>query len=585
MLKSLHKYKMVYGHLRKTYWKPSLVRASYLLQILSRLAKLVGLPIAISVIVTKLAAQDYTGAYRGVWIFVIFSSILGILSPLVKYIGMRGENPVYHTLTGHYFDKLVHADIDYFNDNLTGYLTTATRQYADATLEFVRAIRDRYFSTILSIVLPLIVIAWIDIWLGLAIFCVSLLQAVYLIWASKIIDPYRAKSRELYKQNSGRMSDIISNIVAVRSNAQEKNYIARVRAGATDEGSMFTLRYAVQSKLIAVREIITVLFNLSLLWLIVHRAEQGAISLQSAVLAATYLATILVGIYALSDDLDNHDDFVDKIVPAFEILGRDNTIVDPKKAEAFAACRGDISFKSVYFSYGASDKPVLKGLTLDIPHGQKVGIVGLSGAGKSTITKLLLRFNDVTVGSITIDGHDVRNVRQSDLRAQIAYVPQEPLLFHASIRENILVGKLTASDKEILSALKAAHADKFIKRLPDGLNSIVGERGVKLSGGQKQRIAIARAVLRQAPIMILDEATSALDSESEQIIKDSFKDILKGKTAIVVAHRLSTLSEMDRIVVIENGACIEDGTHEALLKASGSYARLWKRQQRHDETD
>lgn len=220
---------------------------------------------------------------------------------------------------------------------------------------------------------------------------------------------------------------------------------------------------------------------------------------------------------------------------------------------------------------------------MHIPAGQKVGIVGVSGAGKSTLTKLLLRFNDVEQGGILLDGIDIRHIKQTDLRGQIAYVPQEPLLFHTSIKENVLLARPSATDKEVQIALRTAHASHFIEQLPDGMDSVVGERGVKLSGGQKQRVAIARAVLRKTPIMILDEATSALDSESEQIIKDSFKDILKGKTAIVIAHRLSTLSEMDRIIVIDKGQCIEDGSHAELLTKKGVYARLWNRQQKHLE--
>ena len=224
---------------------------------------------------------------------------------------------------------------------------------------------------------------------------------------------------------------------------------------------------------------------------------------------------------------------------------------------------------------------MLDNFSLTIPAGQKVGVVGLSGAGKSTLAKLLLRFDDVDSGSITIDGTDIRDVLQSDLRRQIAYVPQVPLLFHPTIKENILLSRPDATDEEVAKATKAAHAAGFIEHLPEKIDSVVGERGVKLSGGQKQRIAIARAVLQQSPIIVLDEATSALDSESEEIIKSSFKEILKGKTAIVVAHRLSTLSDMDRIIVISEGRIVEDGTHEKLTKDKGLYAKLWKRQQMH----
>jgi ATP-binding cassette subfamily B protein len=313
--------------------------------------------------------------------------------------------------------------------------------------------------------------------------------------------------------------------------------------------------------------------------------SSGHIGITAAVLVVTYTTTILNGIYSLSDNLDEHDDLIDKIIPAFEILNRVNLIDDPKDPQALSSIRGDIELQNISFSYGKNDarQSVFSGFSLKIPHGQKVGIVGLSGAGKSTLTKLLLRFNDVDSGKILIDGIDIKTVKQADLRRQIAYVPQEPLLFHASIRDNVLLTDPDSSDEDVRKALKAAHAITFVDQLSEGIGAIVGERGVKLSGGQKQRVAIARAVLRHAPIMILDEATSALDSESEQIIKDSFSEILKDKTAIVIAHRLSTLSEMDRIIVIENGKLVEDGTHDDLVTQKGSYANLWKRQQRHLE--
>lgn len=575
---------MAYGHLWQTYGSAWQVRLSYALQILTRLCKLIALPVAISLIISRLSTKDFSGAREAVLIFVVFSLTLGILTPLVKFVGMLGENKIYRNSTADYFSRLITADLDYFNSNLSGYLTTATRQYVDSCVQLVRALRDKYTTTILSIVFPLGVIIWLDPWLGLIALGLSTVQAIYLLWASNAISPYRTFSRELYKSNSGRMADVISNILAVRSNAQEPTYVERVRQGAFEESEAFKRRYTVQAKLIAAREFFTVLFFMTLLWLTVQRMSTGHISITAAVLVVTYTTTILNGIYALSDDLDEHDDLIDKIIPAFEILNKQNLVKDPTDFIALDRVKGDIQFEGVKFSYEKdSGGLVFNNFDLNIPHGQKVGIVGLSGAGKSTLTKLLLRFNDVDSGKILIDGTDIRSVKQSDLRKQIAYVPQEPLLFHASIRDNVLLANPKAQDKDVIDALKAAYALTFVNQLPEGIESIVGERGVKLSGGQKQRVAIARAVLRHAPIMILDEATSALDSESEQIIKDSFSEILKDKTAIVIAHRLSTLSEMDRIVVIEKGKLVEDGTHDELMAKEGTYAKLWKRQLRHLE--
>ena len=220
----------------------------------------------------------------------------------------------------------------------------------------------------------------------------------------------------------------------------------------------------------------------------------------------------------------------------------------------------------------------MKTFNLQIKSGEKIGLVGPSGGGKTTITRLLLRFMDIQGGAIMIDGQDIRDIKQQDLRRAIAYVPQEPLLFHRSIKENIRYGKPAASDDEIIAVAKKAFAHDFIKVLPDGYDTLVGERGVKLSGGQRQRVAIARAMLSNAPILVLDEATSALDSESERVIQKALWELMKGKTAVVIAHRLSTIQRMDRIVVLDEGKIIEQGSHKALLKQGGLYAKLWSHQ-------
>ncbi|MBC7708063.1 ABC transporter ATP-binding protein [Polaromonas sp.] len=581
MATNIGKYRLVYGHLWQTFGATWEVRVSYVLQLLSRICKLIALPVALSLIITHLSQHDYAGARRAVLIYVIFSSLLGLITPLVRYIAMRGENKVYSQLTASYFDKLVNADLEYFNSNLTGYLTTATRQYVDSCVQLTRSLRDRYSATILSIVFPLGVILWLDVPLGLVTLALSIANAAYMIWASHLIGPLRTKSREQYRHNSGKMADITANILAIKATGQETNYVAAVRQAAEEEASTFFKRYGLQAKLVAAREAITVVVFATLFTLTVNRIAEGYISLTTAVLVITYAATILTGIYSLSDDLDEHDDLIDKVIPAFEILNRQNHVVDPVEPLPLTQVKGAISFDSVWFSYerGSKHRAVLEDFSLSIPEGQKLGVVGLSGAGKSTLTKLLLRFTDTDKGRILIDEIDITTVRQAELRTKIAYVPQEPLLLHTTIRENVLLSRPGASNDDVVEALKTAHALDFVQVLPDGLNSVVGERGVKLSGGQKQRIAIARAMLQNAPIIVLDEATSALDSESEQIIKDSFNDILKGRTAIVVAHRLSTLSHMDRIIVISKGRIVEDGSHHDLLAHDELYAKLWQRQQ------
>jgi ATP-binding cassette subfamily B protein len=256
------------------------------------------------------------------------------------------------------------------------------------------------------------------------------------------------------------------------------------------------------------------------------------------------------------------------------ILERPLDVADPKTPVKLGIVRGEVSFDDVGFRY-QGNQSVISDFSLTIRSGEKVALVGSSGAGKSTITKLLLRLFDVTSGSVKIDGIDVRDMAQDDLRAHIAFVPQDPVLFHRTLMDNIRYGRRDATDEEVIEAARKAHCHEFIERLSKGYETYVGERGVKLSGGERQRIAVARAILKNAPILVLDEATSSLDSESEALIQDALNVLMQGKTVIAIAHRLSTIMHMDRILVIEGGRIADQGTHQELLSREGLYQKLW----------
>ena len=262
------------------------------------------------------------------------------------------------------------------------------------------------------------------------------------------------------------------------------------------------------------------------------------------------------------------------------VLDEPRLVADDENAPELKVREGAIDFEHLSFAYrdAAAGESVFHDLTLHVAAGQRVGLVGKSGSGKTTLTKLLLRLDDVQGGRVLVDGQDVSRCTQQSLRRQVAYVPQEALLFHRSIRENIAYGRPDATDEQIREAARLANATEFIDRLPHGFDTMVGERGVKLSGGQRQRVAIARAILTDAPILVLDEATSALDSESEALVQEALENLMRGRTSIVVAHRLSTVAALDRIVVLADGEIVEDGTHAQLVEAGGEYASLWSRQ-------
>jgi len=261
-----------------------------------------------------------------------------------------------------------------------------------------------------------------------------------------------------------------------------------------------------------------------------------------------------------------------------ELLLEPPLVVDAAETQKFAPAHYGIEMRDVSFRYEPAMPLVFQNFSLEVPHGSKVGLVGFSGGGKTTITRLLLRFSDIEDGAILIGGQRIDQIPQTALRNAIAYVPQDPSIFHRSIADNIRIGRPDATDEEVRRAAKLAHAAEFIDVLPQGYETLVGERGVKLSGGQRQRVAIARAIVKDAPLLILDEATSSLDSESEALIQDALWTLMATRTAIVIAHRLSTVKRMDKLVVLDRGKIVEKGSHDALLAHGGIYASLWAHQ-------
>jgi ABC-type multidrug transport system fused ATPase/permease subunit len=302
--------------------------------------------------------------------------------------------------------------------------------------------------------------------------------------------------------------------------------------------------------------------------------SKGLLTIGDFVLIQAYLLTTFDRLVSINRELRRFfDAFADSSEMAY-MLELPHGVEDAPRATPLAVSKGAIAFNNVHFEFH-DGKPVLHDFSISIRGKERVALVGPSGAGKSTVTKLLLRFFDIGGGSITIDGQNISEVTQATLRDAVSYVPQEPVLFHRSLMENIRYGRRDATDEEVFEAAKKAHCHEFISGLPENYGTYVGERGVKLSGGERQRVAIARAILKNSPILILDEATSSLDSESEAYIQDALEVLMKGKTVVVIAHRLSTIMKMDRILVVEGGKVVAEGTHQELLEHRGLYQKLW----------
>ena len=380
---------------------------------------------------------------------------------------------------------------------------------------------------------------------------------------------------------TGRVIDALTNNVSIRAHAAHEQEFGIIRESAENlkHRAYDIIRIIEITR--AVQSIMTITLFFAVIGYALKSWSDGTMEL--TVLA--YLLPVTVSLVALSNEVSERlihfFEHFGTVMEGVEFMAHPYDVDDAPDAKPLRVKRGEIAFKNLRFFYPsrAQKNNVFQNLDFTVAAGQKVGLVGPSGAGKTSLVALLLRFYDPEAGGIFIDGQNIRAVTQESLRKNISYIPQDTSLFHRSLFDNIAYGVKNPSKKSVIAAAKKANAHEFIMQLPQGYDTIVGERGLKLSGGQRQRIAIARAILKNAPILVLDEATSALDSESEKLIQDSLKTLMKGKTVIAIAHRLSTIAHLDRLLVLENGKIIEDGTHKTLTaKRKGLYKKLWSMQ-------
>lgn len=487
------------------------------------------------------------------------------------------QSSILRDLTNQSFEHLTKRSYNFFSNQFSGGLVARVRRFVSAFETLHDKIVYNFWMTGSGLLGVLVYLSWtipiLAFFLGLWIIGFLLMTVLFVRYRMRF-DLVVASADSAVTSD---LSDMLTNILNLKiftSESEEKRRFSRT----TNTQFRAQIRawywsncfWALQSIAMATLEIGGIYIALRL-WM------EGTISTGTVVLVQSYFFSVVLHTWdigrAISDTfkaLSNAEEFV-------TILGAPPEVTDLIKPEVCRILKGSIHIQSIGFKYGEG-KHVFDDFSLTIPAGQRVGIVGFSGAGKSTLFKLLLRFLDVTSGSITIDGQDLRSITQDDLRKHISYVPQEPILFHRSLKENISYGRAGATDDEVIDAAKRAHAHDFIAGLQKGYDTLVGERGIKLSGGERQRVALARVILKNAPILLLDEATSSLDSVSEKYIQEQLTEIMKGRTTLVIAHRISTIKQMDRIIVLADGKIVEDGTHEELLEKNGTYANLWTHQ-------
>lgn len=472
------------------------------------------------------------------------------------------------------FEYLLHHSYRFFSNAFAGSLVRKVHRLSRGFETFADQIFWRLLNVTITTLGILIIFGMespaLVLMLGVWIVLFVVVNVLFARWKLR----YDEKRAALDTESTGVLSDAISNVITIKQFngfVYERNLFRavteRLRKMYTLTWNLGEINDAVQFLLMGILEVVIMYYSIQMY-------VAGSLTIGAFVLLQTGLVAIFDRLWDFGRVIRHLYESIADGQEMVEILETPIEIVDRNDAKELAVTNGEIAFDDVTFSY-SEKRTILSQFTLTIAPHEKVAFVGPSGAGKSTTVKLLMRFFDVTRGTITIDGTDISAVTQESLRHHVALVPQDPVLFHRSLMENIRYGRRDATDAEVIDAAKKAHCHEFISNLANGYGTLVGERGVKLSGGERQRVAIARAILRDAPILILDEATSSLDSESEALIQDALRELMKGKTVIVIAHRLSTIMMMDRIVVIEHGTVADTGTHEQLLKRKGTYAKLW----------
>ena len=519
-------------------------------------------------------------ALIGMMAMVAFFAVWTFFASSVRLQTLQGVFPM--RLRWNFHRLMLGQSLGFYQDEFAGRVSAKVMQTALALRDVVMTVADMVVYVLVYFITSGVILSSFDAWLIVPFICWMIGFAMIMRFLIPKLGKTAARQADARSLMTGRITDAYSNIATVKL----FSHGAREAAYAKQSMEEFMVTVHAQMRLATLLHTCSFIVNSSLtvgttalgIWLWYH----GQVGV-GAVATATAMALRVNGLsqYIMWESARLFEN-IGTVNDGMATLSKPHTILDKLQALPLKVTRGEIKFDHVDFSYEAG-KPLLNGFNLNIKPGEKVGLIGRSGAGKSTIVNLLLRFYEPQSGTISIDGQNVDSVTQESLRAQIGLVTQDTSLLHRSVRDNIIYGRPDATEAEMISAAERAEATGFIPNLSDakgrrGYDAHVGERGVKLSGGQRQRIAIARVMLKDAPILLLDEATSALDSEVEAAIQESLDKMMEGKTVIAIAHRLSTIAAMDRLIVLDKGRIIEEGSHTELLEKQGLYAKLWAHQ-------
>lgn len=545
-----------------------------------------GNPYVMSLVVDRVSA----GSVAPDEVFSVFGPYIAALilinvagqaaSKVQDYTMYRLEIAASYDLATMSFDALSNQSMSFHSNRFGGTLVSQTTKFMSAYQLLLETITFPFLPVICSVVFTCAILApRVPVYVAILMVLLAVYAGVSYYMYKRILH-LNEQAASAQNQLSGELSDSVANILAVKTYGRED-----YERGLFDTANREVVaRDSKRMRASLARGITTAAITVVIMSVVTVFISGGnawfGITPGTVILMFTYTNTVTNQFNFINTGLQRINQAFGDASGMTAVLDEPRLVADKPGAQPLDVELGDINFKDINFWYTDGDvkTQVFCDFNLQIPAGQRVGLVGMSGAGKTTLTKLLLRLADIQEGEILVDGQNVADVTQQSLRRQIAYVPQEALLFHRSIAENIAYGRPDATIEEIREAARAANALEFIEDLPQGFDTITGERGIKLSGGQRQRIAIARAMLADCPILVLDEATSALDSESEAAVQEALARLMEGRTAIVVAHRLSTVASLDRIVVLSQGRIVEDGPHAELVAKGGDYARLWNRQ-------